>query len=355
MSLWCEKYRPSSLLKLDYHKEQAKQLKNLISRGDFPHLLVYGPSGSGKKTRIMCLLKELYGPGACKLKTSQMTFTTPSNKKVDIVTLSSSYHIEVNPSDVGIYDRVVITELIKKSASTYQLNSSKQKNFKILLLQGVDGLTTDAQHALRKTMENYNATCRLILCGNSVSNIIPAIKSRCLHIRVPAPTYEDIIKIMLFICKKEGIQLPETLAYNIAQKSGRNLRRAILMCEACRVQQFPLSEDQEIPELDWEIYLRETARLIVAKQTPEILYEARGRIYELLVHKIPADVIFKGLLVELVKNCDMNIKMEIAEAAAYYEHLMHKGSKVIFHIEAFIAKFMLIYSKYLQNSVSDLF
>ena len=39
------------------------------------------------------------------------------------------------------------------------------------------------------------------------------------------------------VCKKEGLALPAELAQRIAEKSGRNLRRALLMCETCRVQQ----------------------------------------------------------------------------------------------------------------------
>ncbi|KAL1763452.1 replication factor C subunit 3, partial [Sigmodon hispidus] len=75
MSLWVDKYRPSSLARLDYHKEQAAQLSNLVQCGDFPHLLVYGPSGAGKKTRIMCILRELYGVGVEKLRIEHQMIT----------------------------------------------------------------------------------------------------------------------------------------------------------------------------------------------------------------------------------------------------------------------------------------
>ena len=31
MSLWCDKHRPKNLAALDYHKEQAEQLKKLVT------------------------------------------------------------------------------------------------------------------------------------------------------------------------------------------------------------------------------------------------------------------------------------------------------------------------------------
>merc|ERR1712055_1236605 len=130
MALWVDKYRPTSLSKLHFNNQQGAQLKKLVEGGDFPHLLVYGPPGSGKKTRITCILKELYGPGVDKLRIEHQNFETPSKKKLEIVTIASNYHIEVNPSDVGIYDRVVIQELIKTVASAQQIHvpSSNDSN-----------------------------------------------------------------------------------------------------------------------------------------------------------------------------------------------------------------------------------
>lgn len=108
----------------------------------------------------------------------------------------------MNPSDAGIYDRVVITDIIKQIAQTNVIDTNGQRDFRVIVLSEVDELTKDAQHALRRTMEKYVATCRLILCVNSTSRVIPAIKSRCLGIRVPSPSIDEIVKVL-------NVSLPE--------------------------------------------------------------------------------------------------------------------------------------------------
>ena len=75
---------------------------------------------------------------------------------------------------------------------------------------------------------------------------------------------------------------------------------------------------------------------------------AREKLYELLINCIPADVIIKTLAQELMKNLDDSLKQEVIEWAAFYEHRIAMGSKDIFHLEAFVSKFMSIYKKYLN-------
>jgi len=269
------------------------------------------------------------------------------------MTIASNYHIEVNPNDAGIYDRIVVQEMIKNIAQSQQLDINGQREFKVVVLTEVDKLTKDAQHALRRTMEKYMATCRLILCANSTSKIIGPLRSRCLGVRIPAPASEDIIKVLDMVCKKEGINAPAEFTLRIAERSERNLRRALLMLEACKVDQYPFSSKQDIIIPDWEIFIRETGQKMVSEQSPRSLLEVRSRIYELLTHCIAPEIIIKKLLKEILKNCDGQLKAEITSMAAYYEHRLCMGSKVIFHIEAFIAKFMSIYKRFLEDSFAN--
>ncbi|XP_073004875.1 replication factor C subunit 5 [Typha latifolia] len=348
--LWVDKYRPRTLDKIVVHEDIAKNLKKLVSEQDCPHLLFYGPSGSGKKTLIMALIKQMFGPGAEKVKLENKMWKINAGTRtieLELTMLSSSHHVEMNPSDAGFQDRYVVQEIIKEMAKNRPIDTKGKKGFKVLVLNEVDKLSREAQHSLRRTMEKYSASCRLIMCCNSSSKVTEAVRSRCLNVRVNAPTEEQIIGVLEFIGKKEKLHLPVGLSARIAAQSNRNLRRAILFFETCRVQQYPFTDNQVVPPLDWEQYVSEIASDIMKEQSPKRLFSVRGKLYELLVNCIPPEVILKKLLSELLKKLDSELKHEVCHWAAYYEHKMRLGAKPIFHIEAFVAKFMSIYKQFL--------
>lgn len=349
MVLLVDKYRPKALENLMLHTELNNRMKKVIDSGDFPHILFYGPSGAGKKTRVNCLLRQLYGPSiekaAVQTRTVEWQLPSGGKKTADITVMSSNYHIELNPSEAGFQDTHVVQEIIKEIAQTQNVN--QQRSFKVVVLTEVDRLSKGAQHALRRTMEKYMSTCRIILVCDSACRVTAPLKSRCLGVRVPAPTHAEVVTILMHIAQKEGwAGFPISVAQEISVKSNRNLRKAELMLEACKVAQYPVVVGQEVRLSDWERYIDEMARIILEEQSPSRLLIVRGKLFELLANCIPAEIIVKTLLFCLLRRLDDSLKHDSVKWAAFYEHRLQQGSKPIFHIEAFVAKFMSLYKRW---------
>jgi len=170
----------------------------------------------------MTLLRQVFGPGAERLRLDKRTFTTPTNRTVEINMISSNHHIEMAPGDAGLNDRYVIQDVIKEMAQNKNIanvgtssssskehsifasndnknnnndedsNAKKKAQYKVVVLVEVDKLTRQAQAALRRTMEKYSSSCRLILCCNNPSKVIDPVRSRCLGIRVAAPSHDEV-------------------------------------------------------------------------------------------------------------------------------------------------------------------
>jgi replication factor C subunit 3/5 len=311
--------------------------------GDFPHLLVYGPSGAGKKTRIIATLKELFGPGVEKIKIDARVFQTSSSRKLEFNIVSSVYHLEITPSDVGNYDRVVIQDLLKEVAQTQQVDLTAKQRFKVVVINEADHLTRDAQAALRRTMEKYSPNLRLILLANSTSNIIAPIRSRTLLVRVAAPSEEEICAVLKKVGAAERFKHVEALNQRIAKDSDRNLRKALLMFEAVYAQKYGLlteilgafantmysenvNEKTPIPPPDWETLIAQIADDIIQEHTPQRILQVRAKLYDLLTHCIPATVVLKTLTFKLVRQVDDELKSEIVKWSAFYEHRIRMGS-----------------------------
>lgn len=343
--LWLDKHRPKTLDEMDYHQELSTRLKNLVASGNLPHTLFVGPSGAGKSTRVLALLRELYGSGvdAMKVETRSVApnLNTPSNT-VDIQVVVSNYHMQLTPADVGNKDRSVVMQLIKEVAAHPPLGKHK---FKVVVIEEAGSLSATAQAALRRTMERYMKNCRIILMCESASSIIAPLRSRCLSVRVGAPSTQEVQVVLQKAAAKENLKLAPELGRRVAEKADRDLRRALLLLETTYHQNNSLAQDQMLVPEVWEAAIDKVAKKILQEQSPKMIMEVRGSIYELLAACLPPFFILKELLLRLIADQkDEALKEKAIAAAAHFEATMRQGSKDIFHIEAFVARFMAEYA-----------
>eukprot|EP01121_Diplochlamys_sp_Union-15-3_P010950 TRINITY_DN3133_c0_g1_i1.p1 TRINITY_DN3133_c0_g1~~TRINITY_DN3133_c0_g1_i1.p1 ORF type:complete len:186 (-),score=21.90 TRINITY_DN3133_c0_g1_i1:27-584(-) len=183
------------------------------------------------------------------------------------------------------------------------------------------------------------------------TNFIIIIVHDCM--RKFKPFFSKICTILGNIAKKEKLDLPDQLALNIARQSDRNLRRAVLMLEATKIKQYPWKPNQEVERADWEIFIDQISKEMLEEQSPTKLLHIRGKLYELITHCIPPTLIIKKLTELLLPKLDSTLKYNVTKWAAFYEHRLQCGTKPIFHLEAFVAKFMSIYKSFLIHTFGD--
>ena len=101
--------------------------------------------------------------------------------------------------------------VIKETASTKNVDFKQGKNFKVIIIHEADNLTKEAQAGLRRTMEKYMGNCRIIMTCTCLSKIIMPIRSRCLSLRVPSPTNDEIKRLLKDIKMKENVVITDKM------------------------------------------------------------------------------------------------------------------------------------------------
>ena len=201
--MWAEKYRPKSLVDIVDQKEIVERLKSFVKSRNVPHCIFAGPPGTGKTTAALCLVRDLYGQ------------------------VYREHVLELNASDERGID--VVRETVKTFARS---KSVGEIPFRIMILDEADNMTSDAQQALRRTMERFTETCRFIMCANYSGKIIEPIQSRCAPFRFSYLPREEHDRCLKQMAEKEKVKLSDEGLEAIFEVCGGDLRRAINTLQA---------------------------------------------------------------------------------------------------------------------------
>jgi replication factor C small subunit len=311
-TIWIEKYRPQKLADIVGQDEIVERLSSYVRSGNLPHLLFTGSAGVGKTTAAVTMAREFFRDSW------QMNFR------------------ELNASDERGID--VVRNQIKQFARTTPLGDA---TFKILFLDEADALTTDAQSALRRTMETYAQTCRFILSCNYSSKIIDPIQSRCAIYRFK-PLGPDAIKEEIFrIAKQEGLTITDAAMDAIVYIAQGDMRKAINAVQGAAIIS-PSVDEKRVYSITSTARPDEINELLSLSLKGD--FDGAESLLSQLLHErgiAPNELINQCYRALLKQDMDRGLKVQLIDHLGEADFRLSEGANSDIQMESLIARFVL--------------
>ncbi|MBS3052681.1 MAG: replication factor C small subunit [Candidatus Aenigmarchaeota archaeon] len=316
IEIWAEKYRPKSLSEVINQSHVIERLKAFVKNKNIPHCLLAGPPGTGKTATTLALARDLFGNGW------------------------KSNILELNASDErGIQ---IVRGKIKDFARSRSLSDI---SFKLVILDEADALTSDAQHALRRTMETFANTTRFFLICNYSSKIIEPVQSRCSVFRFKPLNESHIKEYINRISKEEKLSIDESGVDAIIDLSEGDLRKVSNLLQSSSVLKENISENiiYEIANQAKPTDIKNMLDLILKGN----FIDARKKLHDMLLkHGLSGEDIIKEMHKQIF---DLDIpeenKIRMIELTGEYDFRISEGGSELIQLEALLAQFLLYKSK----------
>ncbi|MGB0855495.1 MAG: replication factor C small subunit [Nitrosopumilus sp.] len=305
--MWVEKYRPTKLSEIVNQTEIIGSLSALIKDPtEMPHLMFSGSAGVGKTTTALCITKQILGEYA------------------------KDYTLELNASDergIGM-----VREKVKKFS---RFAGMADVPFKIIILDEADEMTSDAQTALRRIIEDTAKICRFILIANNISKIIDPIQSRCATFKFTSVPKEDVISRLAEIAKKEKVKSDKKGLNVIYEYSEGDLRHAInLMQATASLGEITEKNVKASAGLSKTSDVNEILKIAIAGKLPE----AREKMIELIkVYGMSESDFLKYLNAAIFKSKHDKLS-EILQVVAKYDYRILVGANPEIQLSAMLAE-----------------
>lgn len=308
IDVWTEKYRPDSLDEVVNQESVISRLQAFVEEDSIPHLMFAGPAGTGKTTSAIALAKDLYGD---KWKQNFKEMNASEERGIDIV-----------------------RENIKNFARTKPVSA----DYKIIFLDEADALTSDAQQALRRTMEQFSDNCRFILSCNYSSKIIDPIQSRCAVFRFNRLENEDIKPYIKRIAENEDFKITSDAVDAVLRVSDGDMRRITNVLQTAAIQRDKIKEE-DVYGAAASLRPEEIVEVLETALEGDFM-DARDNLAELMIDRgLDGQDVINAVHREIF---DLDIsdaaKLEIVENLGEYEFRIAEGGSSDIQIEALLAK-----------------
>jgi len=310
--IWTEKYRPSKFSEIVGQDNTVKKVESLTNSLNIPHLLFAGPAGTGKSTLALIIVKELFGK------------------------YWRENYLELNASDErGIN---VVREKVKNFARTKSIGNVP---FKIIFLDEADALTPEAQQALRRTMENYSATCRFVLSCNYSSKIIDPIQSRCAIFRFKLLEKKDIERIIRKIEEGEKLTISPDALELIYEGSEGDCRRCINILQ---------STASISPSINYDLVSTiissakpKDIRVVLDYAISGDFQKSREKLLDIMLREsISGQDVIKAIQKEIWNlPVEPEVKVKLTEKTGEAEFRIVEGSDPFIQLQSLLASFVL--------------
>lgn len=326
-----DKYKPKLNDNFEINKDIFKKLKTISDDDSVPHIIFHGPEGSGKKTLIYLFLEKMYDSSIHTLNDVLYSVMSSCNYENKVNVKQSKHHIVIEPNQNNS-DRYLIQGVLKQYVKRVPLQIfQKNRKFRIILINNIENLSYYTQTALRRMMEIYSDNCRFILWCRSLNKVIDPIISRCLIIRVPSPSDEQVKKQLEYICEQEQIILSDSKLNKIIKKGNGNIKTSIWLLE---MEKYGLKDNNV-----YDDELSDIVELILMCDLKKIDL-IREKIYKIIITNISEIKILKDLLNELleIKFLSDDIKQDIIDIASETDINLIRCRREIIQLESFILK-----------------
>ena len=310
--IWTEKYRPKTFSEVFGQADIVKRIEALTNSMNIPHLLFAGPPGIGKSTLALIVMKELFGEAW------------------------KDNYLELNASDErGIN---VVREKVKNFARTKSLGNIP---FKVIFLDEADALTPEAQQALRRTMENYSATCRFVLSCNYSSKIIDPIQSRCATFRFKLLEKKDVEKVVKRIVEEEGFTIESEAMEILYEGSEGDCRRAINILQS--TSSISPSITSELVSTIISNAKPKDIKVVLDYALAGDFKKSREKLLDVMLKEsIAGQDVIKAIQKEIWNlPIEPEIKVRLTEKTGETEFRIVEGSDPFIQLESLIASFVL--------------